>query len=99
MAYSGRLMPPPAHRRAAPVRARMALPSRPVVGWPKMALPATKVSAPASGHAADVVDLDAAVDLQPDVAAAGVDQLARLFDLAQRAVDEALRRRSPGSRS
>jgi hypothetical protein len=29
------------------------------------------------GHAADVVDLDAAVDLQPDVAAAGVDALAR----------------------
>jgi intracellular sulfur oxidation DsrE/DsrF family protein len=29
------------------------------------------------GHAADVVDLDAAVDLEPDVAPAGVDQLAR----------------------
>jgi hypothetical protein len=42
------------------------------------------------GHAADVVDLDAAVDLEPDVAPAGVDELARLLDLAQRAVDEAL---------
>jgi hypothetical protein len=42
------------------------------------------------GHAADVVDLDAAVDLQPDVAAAGVDELARRLDLAQRRVDEAL---------
>jgi hypothetical protein len=36
------------------------------------------------GHAADVVDLDAAVDLQPDVAAAAsIDQAARLLDLAQ----------------
>jgi hypothetical protein len=32
----------------------------------------------------DVVDLDAAVDLQADVAAAGIDQLARLAQLVQR---------------
>jgi hypothetical protein len=46
---------------------------------------ATKVSAPRIGHAADVVDLDAAVDLEPDVAPAGVDQ-ARAFSILRSAL-------------
>src|SRR2546425_8761917 len=42
------------------------------------------------GDAADVVDLDAAVDLEADVAAARIDDLAHALDLAQRRIDEAL---------
>ena len=42
------------------------------------------------GHAADVVGLDATVDLQPDVLARGIDALTRLFDLAQCRINEAL---------
>ena len=42
------------------------------------------------GDAADVLDLDAAIDFEPYIAAAGVDQLARVLGLAQRRLDEAL---------
>src|SRR5206468_9666106 len=42
------------------------------------------------GGGADVVDLDAAVDLEPDGAAARVDAPAHVGDLAQRRGDEAL---------
>src|SRR5699024_3193679 len=38
----------------------------------------------------DVVRIDAAVDLQPDVASAGIDQRTRLGDLAQRLINEGL---------
>src|SRR5882762_5890821 len=40
--------------------------------------------------AADVVDLDAAVDLEPDIPARGVNEFARALDLPQRRVNEAL---------
>src|SRR4051812_41538035 len=45
---------------------------------------------PGIGHLANVVDLDAAIDLEPDVAATLVDDLARLLDLLQRRGNEAL---------
>src|SRR5208283_3996000 len=45
---------------------------------------------PRLGDAADVLRLDAPVDLEPDVAAGGVDQFAGALDFAQCRVDEAL---------
>jgi hypothetical protein len=52
--------------------------------------PCHKGVGPGVGHAADVVHLDAAVHLQPDVFAAGQDAFARGLNLAQRSVDKAL---------
>jgi hypothetical protein len=62
----------------------------------RCALPATKVSAPGVGHAMRMLStlMPPSTCRRMSHGAAGVDQHARLLDLAQ-AVDEALRRRTP----
>src|ERR1700682_1265381 len=91
MVYSGeRMSGDPARRRDAAKLDAHRLDHRPVILAAEDRAAGNKGVGAGISHAANVLHFDPAVHFEPDVAAAGVNQLARTFRFAQRRLDEAL---------